>query len=133
MNKHPHEEVILAYYRGEEIEWRMTEGESWRRWRRIQPYPVDGVIGVPAFKPKYQYRIKPQPPKLHTVELTKQEIEAIWVVTRRISGCPIDSARAHIDMVAHKLALFLDAGRGNQLRLWDGISGGMCFSKRLPE
>lgn len=132
MNKHPHEEVILAYYRGEQIQLCNLDGQ----WEDITKYGTGIVFqSPPKFTPDRLYRIKPQPPKLHTVELTQQEIEAVWVLLRRVGGCEISSARAQTSSVLHKLAQFIDVGRGNALHLWAArdVSGGMCFSKRLPE
>ena len=129
MNKHPHEEVILAYYRGEQIEWRFNDGEAWRPLA-LYHSNKPGLEIAPSFDYDIQYRIKP---KTYAVELTKEEIETIWAVLMRVSGCPQKSARAHVDSARSKLGQNLDTFRANTLDLWGGITGGMGIGKRLPE
>ena len=130
MNKHPHEEVILAYYRGEQIEWRFGDDEKWRPvsvYRSNKP----GMEICPSFDYDVQYRIKPQPPKLHTVELTQQEIEALYVVLRRVGGAIPGTARKHCETAYGKFSDILPDDRAQTLMDASAFLNGGAESRLL--
>lgn len=127
MNKHPHEEVILAYYRGEQIEARGSDNTDWREVKRY-----GGIsTSAPPFHPKAQYRIKPQPPKTYTVELTQQEIEALYVVLRRVGGPIPGSARKHCETAYGKFSDLLPDGRAQTLMDASAFLNGGAESRLL--
>ena len=145
MNKHPHEEVILAYYRGEQIQLMHADGE----WIDVPPYAETLLTGVgnaaPNFSTNRAYRIKPQPTKTHAVELTQEEIEALHIVLRRVGGNPNSTARGHCDSAYEKLHKILPESRAERLLSASAIplpitggesvvvDGSISFKKGLPE
>ena len=132
MNKHPHEEVILAYYRGEQIEWRFNDGEAWR------PLDLYGFghmnsSGPESFAPHIQYRIKPI---THTVELTREEVETLICLANRVGG-PKGTARKHSDSARTKLQGLVSDERLYVLYEWRAkegmIDGAISFRGDLPK
>lgn len=111
MNKHPHEEVILAYYRGEEIEARSRNDGEWREVKRYN----ECSTSAPTFHSKAQYRIKP---KTHTVELTQEEVEALIVVCERVGGNPEKTARRHTGSARDKLIETLPWPEAGEIINW---------------
>ncbi len=133
MNKHPHEEVILAYYRGEQIEWRFNDGEAWRPlalYRGNKP----GLEAAPSFDYDIEYRIKPI---THTVELTQEEIETLICLACRVGGHPDGNARKHSDSAFAKLGGLVPAERLSVLYEWrvykQMADGAISFRGDLPK
>lgn len=93
MNKHPHIEIITAWYNGETIEYRRAVGE---RWATLDRYKLQDI--PPSFDPKYHYRIKP---KTFTLVLSEEEMETLKDATadytdRNGVGDSIDALKAKI-------------------------------------
>lgn len=129
MNKHPHEEVILAYYRGEQI-------EAWNgglmEWREVKRYS-GGSTTAPTFHPEAQYRIKPP---THAVELTQEEVETLLCLTARVGGQCENTARRHAESTDKKLMKLLPDQRKNRLYRWrteqQMVEGEIRFLGDLP-
>lgn len=128
MNKHPHEEVIVAYYRGEQIQLCNLDGQ----WEDIPKYGTGIVFQhPPKFTPDRLYRIKPQPPKLHTVELTQGEVEALWLLTGAVAGCPRETARCYTNSANAKIGKHIPRERQTQLVDWatQNLRGMLSFAE----
>lgn len=133
MNKHPHEEVILAYYRGEQIEWRFNDGEAWRPlalYRSNKP----SLESALSFDYDIEYRIKPI---THTVELTQEEIETLICLACRVSSNPDDNAQKHSDSALAKLGGLVSNERLSVLYEWrvdkQMVDGAISFRGDLPK
>lgn len=114
MNKpHPHEKVILAYYRGEQI-------QVWREQRCDLPVyvPDSRAATCPNFNPNGGYRIKPV---TVGVTLDMAEIETLWAVLQYVGGDPQTTARRHVDSVMGKLEECISDERKEQLEEWGGV------------
>lgn len=126
---HPHEKVILAYYRGEPI-------QVWReKWVDLPVYVPDSRAATcPNFSPNGGYRIKPT-----TVGFTldMEEIETLWAVLQYVGGDPQTTARCHVDSLLSKIDNCISPERKEELGAWDlvedfqGITG-FRFVKNLP-
>ena len=133
MNKHPHEEVILAYYRGEQIEWRFNDGEA---WRPLDLYGFGHInsSGPESFAPHIQYRIKPI---TRTVELTQEEIETLICLACRVGGHPDGNARKHSDSALATLGGLVSNERLSVLYEWrvykQMVDGAISFRGDLPK
>lgn len=131
MNKHPHEEVILAYYRGEKIEFRPDSSSEWKK-----TFSYDYGARTPSFRHDHQYRIKPQPPKTHTIELTQEEVEALLCLTARVGGQCENTARRHAESANAKLEKLIPEQRRDRLYRWrtkqDMVDGEIGFRGDLP-
>ena len=114
MNKpHPHEKVILAYYRGEQIQvYSNVTG-----WTDVPLYSYHEPVS-PMFSPSAQYRIKPV-----TVGFTldMQEIETLWAILQYVGGDPQTTARRHVNSVMEKLEECIVEKRREQLEEWGGV------------
>ena len=115
-NKHPHEEVILAYYRGEIIQGLDSSSCKWMDYPRYDPNSIK-VSEQPSFSTKFSYRIKPV-----TVAFTLdiQEIETLWAILQYVGGDPQTTARRHVNSVMEKLEACISDERREQLEEWEG-------------
>lgn len=129
-NKHPHIEVITAWYNGAAVDYR--KGDE-REWVRLDDH-VPGCI-APKFDPRYQYRVAP---KTRTVELTEDEIETLFLVTCYVGGSPGHSPRRHMDSAQVALGKVIGARRCNALTDWTDadpvkVTGSVMFREhQLP-
>lgn len=69
MKQHPHIAIITAWYNGETVQFRSN---TLNEWETLDNYTHGGW--VPAFDPKYEYRIKP---KTFTLVLNEDEMDAL--------------------------------------------------------
>lgn len=110
-NKHPHEEVILAYYRGEEIQL-LWDGS----WIDVHPYDIGEPFPTTlTFSPESKYRIKP---KTHNLSLTQSEVEILWCILRMFGGDPRCTAREHVESVYENLDQLPDNSRKQAIVEW---------------
>lgn len=132
-NPHPHEKVIVAYYRGETIQQYNTLTGEWDDW---QPYDLRWLYQrPPVFSPDISYRVKPT-----TVGFTldMEEIETLWAVLQYVGGDPQTTARRHVDSILHKLEGCISEERSGELHEWGGIEDfdepivGFKISANLP-
>lgn len=129
---HPHEEYIIAYYRGEQVQCEDDESLEWEDMATYDPL----TKRAPVFNPKNKYRIKPQ---THEVTLTVNEIESIWLLLRYVGGNPRDTPRAHTDSVYEKFGELITEPRMVELVEWRGMEDstvagvpGIKFKSPLP-
>lgn len=59
MKPHKHAEVIRKWADGAEVQWRMNDKDEWR----------DFTDNNPSFQNRYEYRVKPQEPKISSIYL----------------------------------------------------------------
>lgn len=129
--KHPHEEIILAYYRGEIIQGLDGNNREWVDYPRYDP-SSPRICEHPSFSVQFAYRIKP---KQYEVTLSQEEVEVIWALLRKVGGNPNNTARKHSDKVYNKLQNLLTPCQINTLAKWKGIEideGGLRINARLP-
>lgn len=133
MNKpHPHEKVIIAYYRGEQIQF---YSEMHKEWQDCPVYDTrDRNSCAPLFTPMTAYRIKPV-----TVGFTldMQEIETLWAILQYVGGDPQTTARRHVNSVMEKLEACIVEKRREQLEEWGGVEDfeaclGFKITENLP-
>lgn len=126
MNKHPHEEFILAYYRGEQIQLCNLGGE----WEDIPKYGAGIVFQhPPKFTPDRLYRIKPA---IVTVELTMAEVEALWILTGAVGGSPTETTRGYTNSAGNALGRHIPFERQSKLMGWatKNLHGTVSFSEK---
>lgn len=127
-NPHPHEKVIIAYYRGETIQQYNPKTATWFDWAEYDPRLYQHP---PAFSLDISYRVKP-----YTVGLTLDscEIEAMWAILQRVGGSPDSTARRYAASVLAKLDACIPEDRKREIYEWEGFSTGigLDFVKNLP-
>lgn len=129
--KHPHEEVILAYYRGEIIQGLDSSSCNWVDYPRYDPNSIK-ISERPSFSAQFSYRLKP---RQYEVTLSQEEVEVIWALLRKVGGNPNNTARKHSDKVYYKLENILTPCKINALANWKGMEideGGIRINAQLP-
>lgn len=124
--KHPHEKVILAYYRGEIIQGLDSSSCKWVDYPRYDPNSIK-ISERPSFSAQFAYRLKP---RQYEVTLSQEEVEVIWALLYKVGGDPNTTARRHCDSVFHKLQEFLSAAEISELAAWGGFH--VRCNQKLP-
>jgi hypothetical protein len=127
------EEALRGWLNGETLQSREKGPLTNHGWYDLNP--VDAVSAIRIDTNRADYRFKPKPPKTHTVELTQQEVEMLWQLTRMVGGCEVKSPRAYTASAGRKLGDLIDSERQAKIHCWgcEYATGAISFGSRMPE
>lgn len=129
--KHPHEEMILAYYRGEQVQFRQPGATEWANVTKYNPSKSTGVSSLfpPLFLPEWEYRIKP---KTKDFTLTEEEAEYLLCLLGRVDGRAM-RVTSNLNTALRK---FIGYDRAERLYQWrsspENFTGHLNWHKPIP-